>query len=375
MLQITSTGLTIDRLDAILQRLQDGMKSIYGTDINIDPDTPDGEFIAIYGQEITDLNEVIAGIYGFSDPTKAIGKWLDIQVKYVGIERNQAEHSYLNDVKFVCEVGTIIPSGSIYTDENGISWQTVSTTTVTTNPTYIQLQSTELGSYYLASGKELTQKTVVLGVQSVFTTKVSELGNLEESDESLLMRFLRSYAINSNEDRAGIESKLINLSGVTDAKVYENYTDTEDSKGVAPHAINAVILGGADADIALLIARQKSLGCGVQGTQSVTVTYKGDDRVINFDRPSTLTVDVKVTATRKNSAVNVDKDALIATIKAKSFSIAENVFSGLLFCGLSTENYTIKSITLSNGSNTDVMEIPVGIRQYAVIGDVEVTVE
>ena len=71
----------------------------------------------------------------------------------------------------------------------------------------------------------------------------------------------------------------------------------------------------------------------------------------------------------------MDKDALIATIKAKSFSIAENVFSGLLFCGLSTENYTIKSITLSNGSNNDVMEIPVGIRQYAVIGDVEVTVE
>ena len=99
MLQITSTGLTIDRLDAILQRLQDGMKSIYGTDINIDPDTPDGEFIAIYGQEITDLNEVIAGVYGFSDPTKAIGKWLDIQVKYVGIERNQAQYSYLNYVK------------------------------------------------------------------------------------------------------------------------------------------------------------------------------------------------------------------------------------------------------------------------------------
>lgn len=375
MLQITSTGLTIDRLDAILQRLKDGMKSIYGSDINIDPDSPDGQFIAIYAQEITDLNEVIAGVYGFSDPTKAIGKWLDIQVKYVGIERKQAQYSYLNDVKITAEIGTIIPSGSIYTDENGTNWQTVSSTTFQTNPTYIQLRSSELGSYYLAAGKELTQKTVVLGVQSVFTTKVSELGNLEESDESLLIRFLRSYAINSNEDRAGMESKIINLSGVTDAKVYENYTDVEDSRGVAPHAMNAVVLGGADADIALLIARQKSLGCGVQGAQEVTVNYRGDNRIINFDRPSTLMVDVKITATRKNNTVNVDKDALIATVKAKSFSIAENVFSGLLYCGLSTENYTIKSITLSSGSTTDAMEIPVGIRQYAVIGSVEVTVE
>lgn len=375
MLQITSTGLTIDRLDAILQRLQDGMKSIYGTDINIDPDTPDGEFIAIYGQEITDLNEVIAGIYGFSDPTKAIGKWLDIQVKYVGIERTQASYSYLNDVKVTAEMGTIIPSGTIYKDENSVLWQTVSSVTITAIPTYLQLRSVELGSYYLSADKELTQQTVVLGVQSVYSTKVSELGNLEESDESLLMRFLRSYAVNSVEDRAGIESKLINLSGVTDAKVYENYTATEDSKGVAGHTMNAVVLGGADADIGLLIARNKSLGCGVQGSQSVTVSYRGDDRVINFDRPSTLTVDVKVTAKRINNAVNVDKDALASTIKAKSFGIGENVFSGLLYCGLSTENYTIKSITLSSGSNTDVMEIPVGIRQYAVIGSVEVTVE
>lgn len=375
MLQITSTGLTIDRLDAILQRLQDGMKSIYGTDINIDPDTPDGEFIAIYGQEITDLNEVIAGIYGFSDPTKAIGKWLDIQVKYVGIERTQASYSYSNDVKVTAEMGTIIPSGTIYKDENSVLWQTVSSVTITAIPTYLQLRSVELGSYYLSADKELTQQTVVLGVQSVYSTKVSELGNLEESDESLLMRFLRSYAVNSVEDRAGIESKLINLSGVTDAKVYENYTATEDSKGVAGHTMNAVVLGGADADIGLLIARNKSLGCGVQGSQSVTVSYRGDDRVINFDRPSTLTVDVKVTAKRINNAVNVDKDALASTIKAKSFGIGENVFSGLLYCGLSTENYTIKSITLSSGSNTDVMEIPVGIRQYAVIGSVEVTVE
>lgn len=375
MLQITNSGLTIDRLDAIIQRLQEGMQSIYGSDINADPDTPDGQFISIYAQEIGDLNELIAGVYAFSDPTKAMGKWLDIQVKYVGIERKQATYSYLNDVKVVAEIGTIIPSGSIYSDPNGTLWQTIASTTVKSNPTYIQLQSSETGAFSLQASQELTQKTVVLGVQSLFSTKVSEQGNLEESDESLLVRFLRSYSINNYDDREGLEAKLINLDGVIDAKVYENYTGETDSKGILAHTLNAVVLGGSDSDIALTIARQKSLGCGVQGNQSATVTYQNDARTIKFDRPTARSITAKVTVARKNSSINVDKSIIQDALTSKTFSINENAFAGSLYCGLSTDNYTIKSISLSDSDNTDVMEIPVGIREYAVIASVEVEVE
>lgn len=372
MLQITSSGLTIDRLDAIIQRLQEGMQSIYGSDINTDPDTQDGEFISIYGQEIADLNELIAGAYAFSDPTKAIGKWLDIQVKYVGIERKQATYSYLNDVKVVAEIGTIIPSGSIYKDANNTLWQTVASTTVKSNPTYIQLRSSETGAFYLQADKELLQQTVVLGVQSLFSTKASDQGNLEESDEALLIRFLRSYSVNNYDDRDGLEAKIINLDGVTDVRVYENFTGETDSRDVRPHCINTVVLGGSDESIALTILRQKSLGCDVQGSTSVKLFYKEQDRVINFDRATPITVNVNVLVSRKNSAVDVNKDAIISAIKANSFSINEEVFAGGLYCGASTDNYKLKSITLNSDN---ALSVPIGLREYAVIGTVEVTIE
>ena len=92
MLQITEKGLEIERLDAILDRLSQGMRDIYGQDINLNPDTPDGQWIGILSQGIADINEVIAGVYGMSDPTSAVGQWLDIQVKYVGISRNRATY-------------------------------------------------------------------------------------------------------------------------------------------------------------------------------------------------------------------------------------------------------------------------------------------
>lgn len=372
MLQITNSGLTIDRLDVIIQRLQEGMQSIYGSDINVDPDTPDGQFISIYAQEIADLNELIAGAYAFSDPTKAMGKWLDIQVKYVGIERKQATYSYLNDVKVVAEIGTIIPSGSIYSDPNDTLWQTIASTTVKSNPTYIQLQSSEAGSFSLQANQELIQKTVVLGVQSLFSTKVSEQGNLEESDESLLVRFLRSYSVNNYDDRDGIEAKIINLSGVTDVKVYENYTGETDSRNVRPHCINTVVLGGSDTEIATTILKQKSLGCDVQGDTQGTIFYKEQDRIINFDRATPVTVDVNVLVTRKNSAVDVNEDAIIESIKANTFSINEEVFAGSLYCGNSTDNYKLKSITLNSDN---ALSVKTGLREYAVIGNVAVKIE
>lgn len=43
MLQITETGIVIDSLSDVHKRLTDGFKRIYGDDISIDADSPDGQ--------------------------------------------------------------------------------------------------------------------------------------------------------------------------------------------------------------------------------------------------------------------------------------------------------------------------------------------
>lgn len=374
MLEINDTGLVIERLDSILSRLSQSMRDIYGADININPDTPDGQWIGIMSQGIADINEILAGVYAMSDPTTATGVWLDTQLKYVGIERNRATYSYLNDVQLSVVSGTIIPNGYTVTDENGIEWQTVNAATATGSTLTMMFRSSEVGAYHLASGKELTPKTIVLGVQQILTTSDSQLGQLQESDESALMRFLRSYSINNLDDREGLEAALLALTDVRDAKVYENYTNVTDANGVEAHTINPVVIGGLDNDIAETIRRKKAVGCGLQGAVEVTLFYEGMDRLIKFDRSTPIDISVNVTVVRKSAAIDVDQNLIKNELASNQFLIAEDVVAGSLYCGASSANYKIKEILLSTSTLTDVLLVPIGLREHGVISASNVTV-
>ena len=375
MLEISNTGLVIERLDAILTRLSQSMRDIYGQDINLNADTPDGQLIGILSQGIADFNEVLAGVYAMSDPTTAVGNWLDIQLKYVGLERNRATFSYLNDVQFTVVNNTIIPEGYTLTDENGTEWTTTSAATSTGTSLVIQLRSVEVGAFHLASGKPLTPKTIVLGVQAVTTTADSVLGKTQESDAEALARFLRSYTINNLDEREGLEGALLALTDVRDAKVHENYTNATDANGVEAHSINPVVIGGVSEDIALQILKKKAVGCGLQGSQTVTLFYEGLDRIVKFDRSTAVNIDIKITVVRNGAAVAVDQQAIIDALQSSSFMIAEDVVAGSLYAIASNPIYKIKSVLLTSGMLIDQLIIPIGIREHGVINNVTVTVE
>lgn len=377
MLQILSTGLEIERLDSILSRLSQSMRDIYGPDINIAPESPDGQMIGVFSQACADINEIIGGVYAMSDPTKAVGVWLDIQLKYAGLTRNRQEYSYLNNVTVTAVNGTVIPSGYTVTDENGIEWQTTSAVAVAGTTASVQLRSSAYGPYALTSGKELIPKTVVLGVQSLYTTSDSILGRYQESDESALMRFLRSYSINNLDDREGMEAALLAVNDVRDAKVYENYTNVTDSNGVDPHTVNPIVIGGTNTDIATTIIKKKGLGCGLQGAVQKTIFYQGMDRLVSFDRSEQVDISVKITVVRKSSAIDVNQDEIKQAIASNQFLIADDVVAGALYCGTNSTNYKVKSIILSTTTLTDQLVIPIGLRQHGSIAAsaVEVTVE
>ena len=375
MLEISNTGLVIERLDAILTRLSQSMRDIYGQDINLNADTQDGQFIGILSQGIADFNEVLAGVYAMSDPTTAVGRWLDIQLKYVGLERNRATFSYLNDVQFTVVNNTIIPEGYTLTDENGTEWTTTNTATSTGTSLVMQLRSVEVGAFHLAASKPLTPKTIVLGVQAVTTTSDSVLGKTQESDAEALARFLRSYTINNLDEREGLEGALLALTDVRDAKVHENYTNATDANVVEAHSINPVVIGGVSEDIALQILKKKAVGCGLQGSQSVTVFYEGLDRIVKFDRSTAVNIDVKITVVRNSPSVGVDQQAIIDALQAVDFNISEDVVAGGLYGAAYNQSYKIKSVLLTSGALIDQLIIPIGIREHGVINNVTVTVE
>lgn len=374
MLQITETGIVVDSLSDVHKRLTDGFKRIYGDDISIDADSPDGQMIGLFSQEIDNINQALSMIAQMLDPYKATGAWLEQRAMYAGIVRRGADYSYLDDVIITGKQGVKVPKGSIFSDGNLSKWVTLIDVVLDINGSArVNMRSHELGAFSIQAGKELSMDTVIVGIEKITTTKTAKEGVFEEMDGSLLTRFMRSHSINNHDDRQGLEGALLDLPDVKQARVYENFTNQMDDKGVPAHSLNAVVIGGSDDDIGLTILKKKIGGCGVFGSISNTQEYAGAQRTVKFDRASSVNIKVKLLLERVGGLHDIDTESIKSALSATSFEIGESVYAMRLTCQVnSVQGFYIKSITV-NGSDS----VKVGVRQCAQIRpeDVEVLIE
>ena len=86
-------GLTLPTLNEIITFLENGFKTIYGNDINLNSNTPDGQLINIFAQLLTDINEVITNLYNSLNPNLAVGVSLDSLAAYHMIARNGGSYT------------------------------------------------------------------------------------------------------------------------------------------------------------------------------------------------------------------------------------------------------------------------------------------
>ena len=100
MLQITDKGIEIDDLYTIQNRLISAFKSIYGENVNLDSDTPDGQLLGLFSQKLANIHQAISFIVQMLDPYQATGHWLEQRAMYAGITRITASYSYIDDVIF-----------------------------------------------------------------------------------------------------------------------------------------------------------------------------------------------------------------------------------------------------------------------------------
>lgn len=374
MLQITETGIVIDSLSDVHKRLTDGFKRIYGDDISIDADSPDGQMIGLFSQEIDNINQALSMIAQMLDPYKATGAWLEQRAMYAGIVRRGADYSYLDDVIVTGKQGVKVPKGSILSDGNLSKWVTLADIVLDINGSArVNMRSHELGAFSIQAGKALSMDTVIVGVEKITTTKTAKEGVSEEMDGSLLTRFMRSHSINNHDDRQGLEGALLDLPDVKQARVYENFTNQTDDKGVPAHSLNAVVIGGSDDDIGLAILKKKIGGCGVFGSISNTQEYAGAQRTVKFDRASNVNIKVKLLLERVGGFHDIEAESIKSALSSTSFEIGESVYAMRLTCQVnSVQGFYIKSITV-NGSDS----VKVGVRQCAQIRpeDVEVLIE
>ncbi|NUE95374.1 baseplate J/gp47 family protein [Gilliamella sp. ESL0232] len=372
MLQITDKGVEIDDLYTIQNRLVSAFKSIYGENVNLDSDTPDGQLLGLFSQELANIHQAVSFIVQMLDPYQATGHWLEQRAMYAGITRITASYSYIDEVIFTGSPKTTIPNNSIYIDKNKNKW-------VTTEPIMlndlgsarVKFRSLELGNYTVNALDEFTASTIIIGVDKVTANTKSYGGVDEETDAQLLKRFMLSHSINNYDDRRGIQSALMNITGVTKCVVYENYTNKKDEKGVPAHSFNAVILGGADEKIAEVITKKKIGGCGLFG--EIETSYLLDDipRRVYFDRPKKIDVNVSMVIGRYKSFNDINTEQIKTNLKSLEFEIGENVYASRIISSINlVDGFYIKELAV-NGSNI----ANIGYREYAQINNIEVLID
>lgn len=380
MAEITRDGIKIKSLDEIINELEAGFRGIYGENINLDPETPDGQMIGLIGQARFDLENMASAIYAQLDPDRAVGDWLDQRVAYAGLIRKTSAYSYLRSAIITGDSNTQLFKGFTVEDKTGAKWQLVSDATLDNNGSArADFRSEFLGRFFVPKSEILQIKTFVLGVSKVESADDSELGEEIETDQELRARFRKAHERTAINSVGAITGNLLDLPDVKHARVLENNTGATDKNGVLAHTINPIVNGGLDEKIADVIYKIKGAGVGLQGKTSVTIRRDGEERIIKFDRPTFVDVYAKLVLVRYENFTEIDTTEIKASLQALDFKIGEEVYLSRLFSTVQkTGGFYIKDFKIGKNPNALAnSNLAVEVREIArfLNANIEVIVE
>lgn len=297
LVYVDATGFHYPDYPTVLQYLKDAYKTIYGADAYLEPDSQDGQWIAIQALAIYDTMQVAASVYSGFSPLTSQADALSRNVKINGIRRRAATYSTA-DVTVVGTAGTVILNGQAE-DVLSQKWNLPASVTIPSGGSItVTATAVEIGAITAAANSINKIATPTLGWQTVSNATAASTGDPIETDAELRRRQSFSTALPSLSVLDGTIGAVASLAGVTRFRGYENDNSTTDANGIPEHSIAIVVEGGDSQAIGDAIANKKTPGTNTYGTTTVT-TYDayGLPNLIDFFRPTPATISVEVTIT------------------------------------------------------------------------------
>lgn len=299
---ITANGFVAKPLADIKTDLEASFRTIFGNSIDLSPDSAMSEIIGTFAERLADAWQLGQGIYTQAFPDGSQGVGLDQIAALTGTARKPATFS---KVDCVCSgtPGTVISANrTISVLGTGAKFKNPSPGTIGGGGTItIEFQAVESGPVTAPAGTLTVIETPVAGWSSV-TNPLDQklLGTEIESDSALRLRRELSLRALGGASLDAIRAGLLEVANVTSAQVFENPTDATDMNGLPPHAIECVVAGGANSEVAAKIFERKPGGIPTYGTSSESVVdLSFATHTVNFSRPTTLNVYVTINVTAK----------------------------------------------------------------------------
>lgn len=354
---VTAEGISAPDYQTVLDTITGYFQQIYGSDAYLDPDSKDGQMVALVALAIHDANNTAISVYRSFSPATALGDALTSNVKINGITRRAATNSTV-DLLLTGTVGTTITNGSVR-DTNSVIWNLPATVVIGTDGTVVATATcTNSGAVAAVAGSVNGINTPTRGWASVTNPLAATVGIAAETDAELRVRQSQSVALASLTPFDAVDGAIANVEGVTRHKLFENDTDTTDANGLPAHSISAIVEGGDATEIANTIRSTKGQGVSTYGTTAVIVTDKyGNPYTIRFSRLVDVPIYVSITIqalTGYSSEVGDEMKAAVAAY-INSLAIGDSV--------LLSRVYSPANLGVVSGGNAryyDIMELLIG---------------
>lgn len=313
---VTDSGISAPDYQTILSQLTGYFRQIYGADSYLEPDSKDGQMIAIYALAMHDANNAIIAAYNSYSPATSTGAALSNNVAINGIARQASGYSNA-DVLLTGQVGTVIKNGRVR-DKNGSLWSLPPTVTLDTHGSAtVTAVCTQAGQITAAPADISEIATPTRGWQTVTNPAAAAAGRPVETDNQLRSRQRKSVALPSRTVLDGIQGAVALLSGVVRQRGFENDTSETDKNGIPSHSIAMIVDGGDVNAIASAIALKKTPGAGTFGDTSAIVTDSyGMPRKISFSRPKDVRVSVEIDLTAFTGYTTLTGDKIRSAVAA-----------------------------------------------------------
>ena len=385
---VTTEGFNRKRLDQILDDKDSAVKSVFGENINLSPESPDGQINGVIAESDANLWELAEEAYNAFNPSVAAGLILSNLVQLNGLTRLSATSSNTT-IQITGTPLTVIPAGSLVsTNDTGDQFTTLVEGTIGGGGTVdILASAVETGPTVALAGTLTVIDTPITGWDSVTNLADATVGTDIETDVDLRARRAQSVARDAQAIVDAIFAEVSAVAGVTQVVVLENDTNVgPDANGLPAHSTHVIVVGGLDADIAQAIFLKKTLGVTPFGTTTIAVNDdQGIPHDISFSRPTIIPIFVVVNLTTF-SGYPVDgddqvKQAIIdyangALVEGRGFSLGDDVIHSEVYTPInSIPGHTVDSMFIKISSPADATaDIPIAVDETSQFLIADITV-
>ncbi len=315
---VTQQGFIMPTIEELRLEIYSAFRSRLGSDIKLIPETLSGALAEVYIERQNEVWGALERNYYSRFIATADGVSLD-HAAWPIIRRG--EISAVTQVTITGTASSIIPIGTIFETADGREYQT-------SEAIQIEVGGSGSGSVFAVvagpggnteSGSITIIPTPVPGLDTVTNPSAAAGGSTIENDADFRLRVRSERLSGNNSSIVAIENRILAVANVVSARVFENVTDETDSNNLQPHSIEAVVIGGANREIAEAIAQSKAGGIATNGPEVVDIVAANMQTIrIRFSRgesvPIFVNIDIETNTDYDNASDNVIKDRVLQYI-------------------------------------------------------------